>query len=292
MHNETILFLVNGKAGRGILSGFETLVSTLCNDAGIKFKIQQSEYAGHLNKLTSAAIKEGFKTIVVVGGDGSVNEVFSELLNTDVKLGILPLGSGNGLARHLKIPLNTEKALKLIINGNSKLIDSALINNIPFISIAGTGFDALIAKHFSNSKSRGFWNYFWLTTKYYFSYKPIQYHISSGTRNFSTKALLVSFSNSNQFGYNISVSPHANIEDGYLDICILKKPPLLALPLTIFYLLTGKIFKSKFHISFKTKRLMVSSNVKQLINVDGEYHESSQQIEVMVLPESLNVFVP
>ena len=292
MPENSILFLINGKAGHGLPKDFEKIIASILTAHNIEFKISFSAYRGHLNELAKSGIYEGFKTIVVVGGDGSINEVFSALLNTDLKLGIIPLGSGNGLARHLKIPLNFEQALALIVKGNSKLIDSAIINGIPYLSIAGTGFDALVAKHFAKSKTRGFRAYFALSVKHYFSYKPVKYQISTDNEDFSANAMLISFSNSNQFGYNISLAPQAIIDDGFLDICIIQKPSFFVLPFTAYYLLTKKINKSKYYKRILSKNATIVCSDESLINVDGEYLESSKEIKVQIVPRSINILIP
>lgn len=292
MPENSILFLINGKAGHGLPKNFEKTIASILTAQNIEFKISFSAYPGHLKSLAIAGVDEGFKTIVVVGGDGSINEAFSALLYTDVKLGIIPLGSGNGLARHLKIPLKFEQALALIVKGNSKLIDSAILNGIPYLSIAGTGFDALVAKHFAMSHTRGFWPYFILTVKHYFFYKPVKYQISTDFEDFSAKAMLICFSNSNQFGYNIYLAPHAVIDDGYLDICILQKPSFFALPITAYYLLTKRIDKSKYYKKLLSKTTSIVCSDKSLINIDGEFHEPLKEIKVQIVPLSINILIP
>jgi diacylglycerol kinase (ATP) len=289
---EPILFLVNSKAGHGLPRNFESEIKSVFKTTGMKFEIIYSEYAGHMEELAEKGIDDGFKTIVVAGGDGSVNEVFKKIIGFDVNFGILPIGSGNGLARHLKIPLKFKNALKVILTAKIQKIDSAEINNIPYLSIAGTGFDALIAKHFAESKSRGFWNYFKLTVKHYFSYKPIDYLISANDEKIRSKALLISFANSNQFGYNISIAPQAILNDGYLDICIVEKPSFFMLPITAYYLLSGRIYKSKYCRTFRTKKLDLSCDDDSMINIDGEFYQASKKIKVKILPNSINVIVP
>ena len=289
---QPILFLINSKAGHGLPKNFEAEIRSVLNISETKFEIKYSAYAGHLGELAEKGIDEGFKTIVVAGGDGSVNEVFKKIIGFDVSFGILPIGSGNGLARHLRIPLKFKQALSVILKAKTQKIDSAEINNIPYLSIAGTGFDALIAKHFAESKSRGFWNYFKLTTKYYFSYKPIDYLISVNEQKISSKALLISFANSNQFGYNISIAPQAILNDGYLDICIINKPSVFTLPIAAYYLLSGKIHKSKYCRTFRTKKLALSCDDDSMINIDGEFYQPSKSIKVKIVPDSINIIVP
>ncbi len=292
MSIQPILFLINSNAGSGLPKNFEDEIRYVFNSPETKLEIKYSAYAGHLSELAEKGIDDGYKTIIVAGGDGSVNEVFKKIIGFDVKFGIIPMGSGNGLARHLKIPLNHKQALKLIRKAKSQKIDSAEINGIPYLSIAGTGFDALIAKHFSESKSRGFWTYFKLTVKHYFSYEPIEYFVDTNDKKITSKALLISFANSNQFGYNISIAPLAILNDGYFDVSIIQKPSFLSLPFTAYYLLSGRIYRSKYCRTFRAKKLELNCKDESMINIDGEIYPASKQIKVKVVPKSINIIVP
>ncbi len=289
---KSILILANKKAGKGLPINFEEIVKSILEGSNINYQIWYSTHAGHLTELAKNGIQDGYKNIVVAGGDGSVNEVFKALLGTNVKFGILPLGSGNGLSRHLGIPFNLKKSLALIVKGKSRFIDTAKINDKPFISIAGTGFDAFIAKHFAESNTRGFWNYFRLVIKHYFFYKTLEYQISSNEKKTATSALFISCANSNQFGNNISIAPKALIDDGFLDITIIKKPPFFILPFTIILLLRRKIYKSIYAESFKTKALVIKTENSPLINIDGEFQETLSPINIKIIPGSINVIVP
>ncbi len=292
MSKDQLLVLINKCAGHGLSDNFERLIHEELKNSKFEYKIKHSEHPGHLTKLAEDGVNEGVKIILIAGGDGSVNEVIKSLHSTTVKLGIIPIGSGNGLARHLKIPLNIQKAIQIVKKGNTKLIDAASINRQPFISIAGTGFDALIAKHFLARKSRGFWSYLKLVLKYYFGYKPLDYEIFHNDIIINKKALMICFANSDQFGNNLSIAPQAVINDGYIDVCIVQKPPVFDLPFTLIKLLFKRVNKSKHYQSFKTQQIRIKGNHKMLINIDGEYFDADQEIEVKIIPKAVHIFVP
>lgn len=292
MSKDQLLILVNKSAGHGLSNNFERLIHKELRNSNFDYKIKHSERPGHLAKLAEEGVNEGAKIILIAGGDGSVNEVINTLYSTNIKLGIIPTGSGNGLARHLKIPFNIQKAIQIVKNGKTKLIDAASINRRPFISIAGTGFDALIAKHFLTRKSRGFWSYFKLVIKYYFGYKAIDYEIFHDNGVQKERALMICFANSDQFGNNLSIAPQAIINDGYIDVCIVQKPPVWELPFTLIKLLLKRVDKSKYYQSFKTQHIRIKSTKKMLLNIDGEYFDADQEIEVKIIPQSVHIFVP
>lgn len=293
MSDKSIIFLINKNAGHGVvLKKLEELIHQKFSPQNKAFKIEYAEYQGHIEKLAQDAAKQDIDTIVVAGGDGSLNGVFKEIKGKNISLGIIPIGSGNGLGRHLNIPFNIEKALDTIINGKTKLIDTATINNIPFISIAGVGFDALIAKLFTQTKIRGFWAYMNLVFKNYFSYQPNIYHISNAENNYKVKAFIISFANSDQFGYNTSIAPQAKIDDGFLDVCILKKPPWYAIPIVGLQLLFNKINHSSYYTTFKSKKLTVEADENMIINIDGEHLCGTTKLTVKLSPKSLKVIIP
>ncbi len=292
MSYKSIVFLINKNAGYGVPQELERLINQRFSQQNNSFKIEYAEFQGQIEKLAQAAVQQKVDTIVVAGGDGSVNGVFKEIKDTNISLGIIPLGSGNGLGRHLNIPFNIEKALDTVIKGKTKLIDTATINNNPFVSIAGVGFDALIAKLFRQTKVRGFWAYIKLVIKNYFSYQPEIYHIHHEDNNIEVKALIISFANSDQFGYNTSIAPQAIIDDGFLDVCILKKPPWYAVPFLGFQLMFNQIKHSPYYTTFKSNELTVESKENMIINIDGEHLSTTTKLAVRLAPKSLRVIIP
>ena len=246
-----------------------------------------------MEMLASEAVTRGTDILVSVGGDGSINETFKAVKGSTSVLAIIPTGSGNGLARHLKIPLDPASAIALINQGKTKNIDTAEINGIPFASIAGTGFDAFIAKLFSRSKKRGFFTYFWLCLSKYFNYQSKTYQLKTDSNEvLNEEAFFISFANSDQFGYNTSIAPDARIDDGLLNICLVKKPRIYQLPWLAYLVYTKQIQKSNLYKTFTAQNLNVKTNENMLVNIDGEAILMKSSLKIKTLPASLEVIVP
>ena len=210
---DKVLFIINPVSGIGKQKIVEPTLEQYLNKDKFDYSIVYTEYAHHATEICRDAAQKGINTIVVVGGDGSINDCVRGLINTDTKLGIIPAGSGNGLARCLHIPLDIKKAIEVINNYNSLNIDTINLNDMPYASVAGVGFDALIAKEFTGNKTRGFQTYLRLVLKDFINYKPKKYHLIVDGKEMEKEALFISFMNSNQFGYNAIIAPKASLTD-------------------------------------------------------------------------------
>lgn len=258
-------------------------------DVDIRF----TERVGHAQEISKQSVEDGFDIIVAVGGDGTINEVASEMIGSNCILGIIPRGSGNGLARHLGISRSVNKALGLINSAHTMKIDTASINGKPFISIAGVGFDAKVAELFANSKKRGFLTYFKIIAEKYATYRPKEYRITLDSRQtITTNALFISIANSNQFGYNTEIAPNAKLNDGKLDICIVKKPFLVELPLIINLLLLRAIHLSPHVEIIPASTIIIVQSKNRKVNIDGEAVELGKELNIKVNPLSLNIIIP
>ena len=207
-----IFFIINIKSGSKSTSSKAQLIQKLnkIENSSLHF----TEYSGHGGELAKLAISQQASKIIIVGGDGTINEVASELIHTKVPLGIIPIGSGNGLARHLNIPMDFNSALNLALKGENKLIDSLSWNSKPFFCTAGIGFDAYVAKEFSKTQHRGFGNYIKSTLMSSLTYVPIQIEINNQTEYVYS----LSIANANQFGNNAYISPLSNIQDALFEV--------------------------------------------------------------------------
>ena len=241
-----IIFIVNPISGHHNKNHFPNLVETNIDKNKYDYKIVFTEYANHATELTMQAIEDGYEYIAAVGGDGTINEVAKCLIGKEQILVIVPFGSGNGLANHLRLPFKIEKHIKEVVNkGKVYKIDTATMNGIPFISIAGIGFDAVIADYFAKDENRGFITYAKLITEKYPNYKQKEYTlILDDNKTIECKPFFVTFANSSQFGYNAEISPKASVQDGLLDVCIFKKPNILEVPIVATYFLAKQIDKS------------------------------------------------
>lgn len=287
-----ILFIINPisgvRRGKNLVSNIKKHI----NKEKFNYQLKFTQYPGHAISLSKEAVEKNMDIIVAVGGDGTINEVASQMIGSSSVLGIVPLGSGNGLARHLGIPRLIPSAMKLINNLKVTTIDTASINDNPFISIAGVGFDAKIAKLFAKTKRRGFFTYVHIITNNYIYYKPKRYRIIlDDGRIIKTKALFISFANSNQFGYNTTIAPNALLKDGQLDLCIVQKPNLFELPIIANLLLLKAIDKSQYVETIRTGHFVVYQTQNRMVNIDGEAKKFKKKLEVTVNPLSLKVII-
>lgn len=291
---EKILFIVNPISGHKDKKNFPSLVESLIDKEKYDYSISWTEYGGHAKELAREAIASGVDVIVAVGGDGTINEIGTAMLSAEQTFAIVPCGSGNGLARHLHIPLKAEKVITEVINkGVKSKIDTASINGVPFISIGGVGFDAIIADYFAKDPNRGLKTYVKLVTERYFKFQPEKYHlILDDDTEIDCEPLFISFANSNQFGNNAVVSPHASLNDGLLDVCVFKKPSFISIPDVAVKLMTSRIDHSKIVDIYKAKKIKVIRQKEDIANVDGEAMMMAKDLDIEIKPLSLNILLP
>lgn len=253
----------------------------------------ETEYGGHATEITKKAIDDGYTIVVAAGGDGTVNEIASALVNTNVSLGIIPMGSGNGLARHNQIPLDLEKAFYNLFTGKSVKIDSGIINGKSYFCAAGIGFDALVSEKFALSKTRGLISYFLISLKEYFKYSSIKYEIELNGKLISRKAFFITFANANQFGNHAYIAPQALIDDGLLELCILSPFKWYQGFLLAYRLFNKTIQKSKLYESFSTNDIKISCKENMNFHYDGEIMKNdSNLIKLTVTSKALNIIIP
>jgi len=283
-----ILFIVNPVAGTK-KGDIKKNIIKVFGQTTIHFDICFSEYVGHAYKLASDAILSGYNSIIAVGGDGTVNEVSRALVNSDCNFGIIPTGSGNGLARALKIPTNNDRALQLIIKNETHLIDTCTFNDRHFINVAGLGFDAHIAKLFSLSKKRGFFSYIKLVLNELVKINEEEICINVDNEVVKSKIIQIVFANSTQFGNNAHIAPEAKLNDQLIDVVLLNKFPIYKSLLLAFRLFKGTIHKSKYVKTYQANKVTISQSVGFNAHIDGEPIEISKPITIKIIPLSLKV---
>ncbi len=291
-HKKKIVFIVNPVSGSIKKKLNERLLENHLDKSQYDYQILFTEFPGHAIELSRNAAQNSVDIVVAVGGDGSVNEVTRGILGTDTVLGIIPFGSGNGLAHYLHIPFQVGRAIHVINNGKIQEIDTLSVNNKVCVSIAGVGFDALVAKKYEEIKSRGFHTYFKIILQEYIKYKPKKYKLNIDGKKMEVKALFISFANSNQFGYNAYIAPHAEIDDGLIDVCIIKKIPLAQLIFLANLLFLKKIEKTKYIQIIQGKEIRLKRKKEKLVNIDGEYFKLSKKLHIEINHRSLKVIVP
>jgi YegS/Rv2252/BmrU family lipid kinase len=279
-----IFFIINIKSGSKSTSSKAQLIQKLnkIENSSLHF----TEYTGHGGELAKLAISQQATKIIVVGGDGTINEVASELIHTQMPLGIIPIGSGNGLARHLNIPMDFKSALNMALQGENKVIDSLTWNSKPFFCTAGIGFDAYVAEEFSKTQHRGFWNYIKSTLRSSLTYVPIEIEINNQTEY----VFSLSIANANQFGNNAYISPLSNIQDALFEV--VKVSPLhfgekAQLGIRLFL----KTIQSHPKVAIKSLNIFEFSIKKGICyHIDGESLISDENfVKINIIPKSLVV---
>ena len=244
--------------------------------------------------LARQAAEEGYEMVVVVGGDGTVNEAVCGLVNSDVILGIIPTGSGNGISRTLGIPLNLSEACRVIAEGGSRQIDVGLLNGHHFLGVAGVGYDALVGYLFEQKwgKQRGMWSYFLSALVGYFQYRPYPIQLQTDRETRSIAPLLVTIANTNQFGGGAIIAPQAEPDDGLFDICIVHHLNLIQ---ALYYwprLFSGRIDTVPQWEMMRANAVELISQQPVPVHVDGEFLELSAHVRISLVPGGVSVRVP
>ena len=277
-----MLFIVNPISGKGRKA---RIVSYL-REKG--YKVIFTEYAGHGEELARQA-KESI--VVAVGGDGTVNEIARGLLGTDKTLGIIPCGSGDGLALHLGISRNFRKAVKTIESGATRPLDAATINGKYFFSVCGIGFDAIVSEQFAKSGKRGLSNYIVQAMKTWFSFKPQRYTIEIDGKTFESEAAFITVGNSDQWGNQARITPLADISDGELDITIVEMFHTLEIPALAFKLMTGRAHKSRRTTCLRGRHVKIIRASEGPAHADGDWFNTSKDLDISIHPKMLKVIV-
>jgi diacylglycerol kinase (ATP) len=287
-----ILFIINPISGGKQKQNIPALIDTHLDKTKFNANFSITEYVGHAAEIATEATAKNFDVVVAVGGDGTINEIASKVMHQNKILGILPFGSGNGLARFLRIPMNTVKAIQVINNLNVMQMDTATFNDKCYFNMAGMGFDAHISSIFAGERNRGLSGYVRLGLKEMLNYKPETYIITVDGITFTRTAFVVSIANSSQYGNNTYISPEASVTDGLLDVCIVKAFPLINLPRLAYVMLRGKTHKSDMVEIIKGKDIHISRASAAAIHIDGEPFIMGKEIAISIVPLSLNIITP
>lgn len=292
MSKKRILFIVNPISGHRDKRRFGEEAAAVLSGGDIQYEIVFTERAGHATELATAAVGN-YDIVAAAGGDGTLNEVARGLLHSDTAMAVIPCGSGNGLARCLHLPLKTSEAIQLLRQGKIERIDTATVNGELFLSVAGIGLDAQTADDFARDPRRGFIPYAHYATNNYFHLKPETVHITfDGNKTLTCSPMLVTFANSNQYGYNAVIAPHASLQDGLLDTCILSRPPLPVIPAFVGMLMHGHLNRSRYLTEIQSAHITVERPSAGVVNIDGEPVMMDALLDVRILPQSLKVVIP
>ena len=285
-----MLVIVNPISGVGRQKKIERILNDNLNKDLFDYTVRYTEHIHHGTELAREGAMQGFDVITAVGGDGSVNDVISGMHGSNATLGIIPCGSGNGLARCMKIPLTPALAIRVLNQENEGTIDTIILNDKYYIaSIAGVGFDAFIARLMKSAKLRGFSAYLNLILREYPSYESKDYTLVIDGKEIHRKAWFTTFANSNQFGYNAAVAPQAKLDDGLIDISIVDKIPIGHVAIT-GPLVYANHFELSQHVEmFKAHEVYVSGNVDCWVNIDGEGENVGTELHFVNHQQSLKI---
>jgi diacylglycerol kinase (ATP) len=246
----------------------------------------------HATELARRAVDEGCEIVVAIGGDGTMNEVGTALIGTPATLGLIPCGSGNGLGRHLGIPGPGKGAFRTLLNGRTRLIDTGSANGHVFINAMGLGFDAEISDRFTRVKRRGLSAYVRVTMTAWRRFEPVALTVRTPDAQIETKAFIAAVANSDQYGNDCYIAPGARVDDGLLDLTVIRPVGFWrALPLAV-RLFTGTVARSSSVVCLRSAQFTLGRPAAGLIHTDGEPRHTTAEIEVAVKPQSLRVLVP
>ena len=295
-----IIYLVNPVSGTTKKDGIEKLINVKTKEQSIDFEMLPTNSIGNYDFLIDKIEQDRITDVVMVGGDGTVNSVVSSLHGVKVNFGIVPMGSGNGLAYCAGIPKNPVKALELIFNGNATFVDGFKINDEFSCMLSGLGFDAQVAHDFANSASRGLFTYTQQSLFNFFKAHPYQFEILLNDFSFFTDAFLICIANSNQFGNNFKIAPRASLNDGLLDIVVVQKMNKAKLPFAILRQIRGnnelqqlvEDITNKNILYFQTPSLTIRNLKHAPFHVDGEPRKTENEFKIEIIKNCFRLIQP
>ncbi len=286
-----IRFIMNPISGTRSKSDIPILINNVLSKQLFDYEIVTTQYAGHASELAMQAKADGIDIVVAIGGDGTVNEVACAIVHSNTALGIIPCGSGNGLARHLLLPMNIKKAIEVINKCVIHQLDYGVINGYPFFCTCGMGFDAFISHKFAESGKRGPITYAQRILEEGLSYKPETYEITDENGVNKYKAFLVSCANASQYGNNAFIAPQASMSDGMMDVIIMEPFNLLEAPQISIDMFNKTLDKSSKIKTFRTKKLHIKRSKPGYIHYDGDPVMTGTEIDVELKEKGIYMIV-
>ena len=284
-----ILFVINPISGGKTKYNFPLKVDKYLDKSKFDAECVFTEYRGHGSIIAAAALKNGFDILVAVGGDGTINEVASEVEGTTKLMGIIPYGSGNGLARSLGIPIRDILAIQRLNRLHISKIDSGTFNGRKFFNMAGIGFDAQISSRFAENVKRGLSSYAKIAFSEVSNYHSQHYRLNIDGKEYKHQAFMISIANSSQYGNNAHISPFASLDDGILDVCILKPFPLYKFPALVFRMFRKSTHKSNYLEIIQGSKIIITRESAAAIHLDGDPFNMGTTLTIGINPHSLNI---
>lgn len=286
-----IIFIMNPISGTSKKTGIPNIIDKQLDKDYFDYSVVLTEYPGHAAEIAAKAKDDGIDFVVAVGGDGTVNEVARAIIQSGTALGIIPCGSGNGLARHLMLPLDVGKAINIINQHNIHDLDYGIINGYPFFCTCGMGFDAFISMKFAEAGKRGPVTYVESVLREGLKYQPEMYNITYDGGSLNQKAFLVSCANASQYGNNAYIAPQASMSDGLLDIIVMEPFDMLEAPQIGIEMFNKTLDKNTKIKTFRTTHLHVEREREGAIHYDGDPIMTSKDVDISIVNKGIKVIV-
>lgn len=287
-----VLFVYNPISGSRRLIPVLPIIEKFTNRDLYDYSIVSTDHKGHATELAREYALKGYDAVIAVGGDGTVNEVGCGLIGTDTALGIIPCGSGNGLARHLGVSMDPFKAVKWLDKSTYTTIDYGTINDHPFFCTCGVGFDATVSERFSNAGSRGMLTYLESILKEIATYNNQLYKLSFDDSSETFECFIVTCANAGQWGNNAYIAPTASLQDGLLDVVVIHPFTPIDAPLLAFQLFNKLLDKNDNVTIRKASRLIITRENEGPAHYDGDPIQLGREIRIELIPQGLKVLIP
>lgn len=285
------VFVINLNSGTSSKAAIPGLIENTIDKEKFDYEIVVTQYAGHASEIASRAKDEGKDIVVAVGGDGTVNEVARAIVHSGTALGIIPCGSGNGLARHLLLPMNVKKAIEVLNECEIRALDYGIINGYPFFCTCGMGFDAFVSQKFAEAGKRGPITYVENVLREGLKYKPETYILQDENGTIKHKAFLISCANASQYGNNAYIAPQASMSDGLMDVIIMEPFDVFEAPQISIDMFNKTLDKSSKIKTFKCRKLHIHRSKPGAIHYDGDPAMTGEDIDVELVPNGINIVV-
>lgn len=292
LSQQKIRFIINPFSGLSRKKNVPAIIEKYIDKTKFSYEIAFTQRAGHAIELAKEAVDKGFYAAIAVGGDGSVNEVASALIGTKVKLGILPGGSGNGFAMHLGWGRSIKKAVQLLNHATSKTIDTCQLNGRPFVNLGGTGFDALVAFKAKQSTLRGLWAYTKFAVLEAWRYPIEKYQLIIDNQMVESDCLVIEVANAQMFGYNFTIAPQAKLDDGLLDVLIVKKASKWRYLFSLWRFFNASFHQSSLVETYRGKDIKIIGKKPMPVHIDGEGYYVDEDLHFTIHPLSLDILIP
>lgn len=283
-----IINLISGTSDKAAIPG---LIDQYLDKTQFEYEIAVTQYAGHASEIAAKAKDDGVDVVVAIGGDGTVNEVARAIVHSSTALGIIPCGSGNGLARHLLLPLNVRKAIEVINRCEIRQLDYGIINEYPFFCTCGMGFDAFVSMKFAEAGKRGPITYVENVLREGLKYEPETYTIEDDNGTLQYKAFLISCANASQYGNNAYIAPQASMSDGLMDVIIMEPFDVFEAPQISIEMFSKTLDKNSKIKTFRTRHLHIRRDKPGVIHYDGDPVMTGADIDVELKPKGINIIV-